>query len=235
MYYTDPGRRRRWLPPLLTLAWCLAVAAAPARAESPSTWSYVDEAGHERTFDECADNVIDGGRIGTDARGCANPTFQPATLTNVTSPSGGSGDLEYLWMTTTSDPAGAQPVSWDIIPGSTSAEYTPNALTRTAYFMRCSRRAGCDKWAGESNYVTITIDCCDPIVDGGEIGGAPRNCGRPAAHRRRWRSIDRRSFRRPPRPDLRERTPQRRQRRDRRIAHPPERHLGGDRQLWPAR
>ena len=169
----------RLLPPLVSLTWCLLLGATTLSANNPRNWTYVDDAGVRHAFDMCEDNVTDGGRIGADARGCANPTFQPATLTNVTLPTGGTGELEYLWMTTTSDPGGAQPVSWDIIPGSSAMDYTPDPMTVTRYFMRCARRAGCDKWAGESNYVTITIDCCDPIADGGEIGGAQRACGLP--------------------------------------------------------
>ena len=178
MYYTDPSRRRR-LPPLITFGWCLLLLAGGLRGEVPATWTYVDAEGRVHAFEDCPDNVTDGGEIGTDARGCANPSFQPARLTNVTSPSGGTGELEYLWMVTTADPRGRQPVSWSVIPGSTDAEYTPTPLTQTAYFMRCARRVGCDEWAGESNYVTITIDCCDPIGDGGRIGGEQRNCGLP--------------------------------------------------------
>lgn len=179
MKYSLTRGRACPLPSIFALAWCLVLASGAFASETAQNWTYVDADGVVRAFASCDDNVVDGGVIGTNGRGCADPTFQPARLTNELAPSGGSGELEYLWMSTTSDPRGGQPVSWDIIPGSTSAEYVPEPITATHYYMRCSRRAGCEQWAGETNYVTITVDCCDPIADGGEIGGAQRSCGLP--------------------------------------------------------
>ena len=158
-----------------------AVGIGTLGAAVPANWTYVDAHGTERSFapSEACDNVVDGGTIAADQKGCANPVYQPATLTSVTLPQGGTGDLEYLWMTTESDPSTGAPVSWSLIPGSTSADYTPGALTATTYYMRCARRAGCTEYGGESNYVTILIDCCENITDGGTIDGDQVACGVP--------------------------------------------------------
>ncbi len=168
---------RLW-PPLLSIATLLVAAVGSLRAEVPAGWTYTGEDGREVAFDAC-DNVTDGGTISGNVRGCADPLYQVPQLRNVTLPTGGSGALEFLWMKTTTNPAGGQPVSWDLIAGSTAADYTPAAIAKTTYYMRCSRRAGCDKWAGETNYVTVLIDCCENVTDGGQIGGAQKSCGVP--------------------------------------------------------
>ncbi|MDZ7899814.1 MAG: SdrD B-like domain-containing protein [Arcicella sp.] len=43
------------------------------------------------------------------------------------------------------------------IPGSTSSEYQPGAITQTTCYIRCSRRAGCTDYDGESNVVRKAI------------------------------------------------------------------------------
>ncbi len=168
---------RLW-PPLLSLSLGLTLGLPGLSAAAPPDWSFVDPDGLPVKVYVC-DNVTDGGQIAGNVRGCAAPTYEVPTLTNVTLPSGGSGELQFLWMKTTTNPGGAQPVSWDLIAGSTSADYTPTPVTKTTYYMRCSRRAGCEKWAGETNYVTVLIDCCENVTDGGRIGGAQQNCGVP--------------------------------------------------------
>ena len=175
------SRRLRLLRALTLALAFVAGTTFGARAEAPSHWTYVDAAGESHAFataDMC-DNVTDGGVIGSDVQGCANPTFQPPTITNVALPTGGSGDLEFIWMTTNDDPAGSGAVSWSLIPGSTFADYTPTPVERTAYYMRCSRRAGCSEYSGETNYVTVLIDCCDNATAGGTIAGDQVACGVP--------------------------------------------------------
>ena len=157
--------------------WAL-VGLCGLRAEVPGHWTYVDLDGAARAFAAC-DNVTAGGTISASTKGCANPTFQPPRLTDLTAPTGGSGAIEYLWMRTTADPASGQPVSWQTIAGSDGADYTPSPITQTTYYMRCSRRAGCTKWAGETNYVTIEIDCCQNVTAGGTISGDQTHCGIP--------------------------------------------------------
>ena len=168
---------------LLVLVAVLGVTSSTGLAAAvPATWNYVGVDGGRRAFAppaNCPTNVTDGGEVGADVTGCANPTYQPPTLANVALPTGGTGDLEYAWMRTTTDPEAGGPVTWQIIPGTNAPDYTPPPLTATTYFMRCSRRSGCTEYAGETNYVTVTIDCCDNVTDGGAIDGDEAVCGTP--------------------------------------------------------
>ncbi|MFK8058143.1 MAG: SdrD B-like domain-containing protein [Saprospiraceae bacterium] len=176
------SRRLRLLQAALAFGLFTLFSLAESSAASPSNWSYLDLEGNYHGFavaSAACDNITDGGTIGNDVEGCANPSFQAPMIVNLTSPSGGSGAIEYLWMMTNSDPAGAQPVSWAIIPGSTTPEYTPMPVTQTTYYMRCSRREECSEYAGESNYVVVEIDCCDNATDGGMIDGDQTACGIP--------------------------------------------------------
>ena len=173
---------RGTLPLRAWLAMSAFAAASLAQARLPGTWHFTDADGAQLAVaasEAMCDNVTDGGAIAGDVTGCPNPTFQAPTIMSVTLPSGGSGDLEFAWMITYDDPAGAQPVSWSIMPGTNAPDYTPAPLSQTAYFMRCARRAGCTEYAGESNYVTVHLDCCDNATDGGAIAGEQTACGVP--------------------------------------------------------
>lgn len=166
----------------LGLLFLLGLVCSEALAGVPATWTYVDGDGvaHSFAYEQGAcNNVTDGGTIGSDVIGCANPTYQPPALSSVTTPSGGAGELEYAWMATTTDPASGGRVAWQIIPNTDAPDFTPGPLTQTTYFMRCARRAGCSEYAGETNYVTVEIDCCDNVTDGGAIDGDQANCGVP--------------------------------------------------------
>lgn len=122
------------------------------------------------------DNVTDGGSISGDETGCPNPEFNPSLITNVTLPSGGSGDLEYVWMYTTSDPA-LPIIYWLPLPNSNSPEYDPGPITVTTWYRRCSRRAGCTEYVGETGYVTKEVMCCENVEDPGAIGFDQKACG----------------------------------------------------------
>jgi hypothetical protein len=101
---------------------------------------------------EC-DNVTDGGLIGHDESLCGLGVIA-STIVSLQAPTGGFGTLEYLWMKSfvpiwngPGDP------NWQPIPNSNSASYNPGAITQTTYYIRCSRRSGCDDYIGESNIV----------------------------------------------------------------------------------
>ena len=94
------------------------------------------------------DNVTDGGTITGDETGCARPSFDPGLITNVTTPNGGSGQLEFLWMKTTGDP-NAPFNEWTIIPGAKSLSYDPLPIFQTTYYARCSRRFPCSDYVGK--------------------------------------------------------------------------------------
>ena len=106
----------------------------------------------------CCDNVTNGGQIGGNQRNCG--AFDPAPFTNVTLPSGGTGTLEYLWLrsTTASTYTAANASEWIPIVGSNSATLDLTNISQTTYFQRCSRRAGCTDYVGETNVVSVIID-----------------------------------------------------------------------------
>ncbi|MBL7941347.1 MAG: hypothetical protein JNM00_01185, partial [Flavobacteriales bacterium] len=104
---------------------------------------------------EDCDNVTFGGLIGDDASACGS--FDPYII-NLCDPTGGSGDLEIIWLYKSAS------TGWNYveIPGANGLSYDPGPVTETTIFRRCARRSGCDNYVGESNEVTITItgDCC---------------------------------------------------------------------------
>ncbi|PWK19403.1 hypothetical protein LV89_03919, partial [Arcicella aurantiaca] len=106
----------------------------------------------------CCDNVTNGGQIGGNQRNCG--AFDPAVFTNVTSPSGGSGVIEYMWLksTTASTFTQANASEWVAIVNSNSATLDLTNISQTTYFQRCSRRAGCTDFVGETNVVSVIID-----------------------------------------------------------------------------
>ena len=119
------------------------------------------------------DNVNFGGKIGF---GAACPgSFEVCSgenapvINSCQAPSGGSGQLEIVWL---KNEAGCSPPNvtlaqiianpnisnWTIIPGATNLSFDPGVLTTNTCYLRCARRAGCDQYLGESNIVQITID-----------------------------------------------------------------------------
>ncbi len=121
------------------------------------------------------DNVTDGGSISGDEIGCPNPIFDPSLIENVILPSGGSGNLEYVWMYTTEDPS-LPVIYWHPLPNSNSAEYDPGPITMTTWYRRCSRRSGCSEYVGETDYVTKEVKCCENVVEPGTIGYDQKVC-----------------------------------------------------------
>ena len=102
----------------------------------------------------CA-NPTSGGAIADNQTGCS--PFDPALLTNTTSPSGHNGTLEYKWQkSTTSSSTG-----FTDIASSNSATYDPPAgLTATTWYKRIARVDCMVDWTGaaESNVITITVN-----------------------------------------------------------------------------
>jgi len=127
---------------------------------------------------EACDNVTSGGTIGSNEFGCPSPTWDPSLITSLTLPAGGSGNLEYVWMVTTDDPMSPFTV-WAPVPNSNSADYDPGPISVTTYYRRCSRRAGCIEYVGETNIVMKEAICCDNITAGGTIGVNQMSCSSP--------------------------------------------------------
>ena len=103
------------------------------------------------------DNATNGGEIAGDEQECPNPIFDPSLITNVTLPSGGTGNLEYIWIFSTDvDPFGAN-AQWTPIIGTNAPEYDPDPINITTHYRRCARREGCTDYIGESNIVSKII------------------------------------------------------------------------------
>ncbi len=97
------------------------------------------------------DDVTSPGSIGSDELAC--PPYDPANITQVTAPAGGSGALEYVWLSSTS---GCPTASSQQIPGATGATFDPGSISQTTWYIRCVRRVGCPSYTGpihESNCV----------------------------------------------------------------------------------
>ncbi len=102
-------------------------------------------------------NVTDGGEIDGGGSNCG--PFDPALIINSQLPSGGLGDLEYVWLYNLNDvPLNNGSNGWVEIPGSNSEDYNPDPITQTTYFLRCSRRNGCTPYLGESNIVVFVVN-----------------------------------------------------------------------------
>ncbi len=105
----------------------------------------------------CCDNVTSGGAIAANQSACTAP-FDPATLTNVTLPSGGTLALEYQWVSSTTGSAYTPSnADWVQIAGANAETYDPGLISQTTYYIRLSRRHGCLDYAGISNMVSVTV------------------------------------------------------------------------------
>ncbi|MCF8243583.1 MAG: multicopper oxidase domain-containing protein [Saprospiraceae bacterium] len=159
-----------------------ATPGTPCNDGNPNTINDVVQAGGcscAGTPVSSCDNVTNGGTIGF-GNNCAATTTVCNTaapnITNCSAPSGGSGNLEIIWLKSTtscSAPttsaadiiAGLDP-HWSLISGQTGLTYNPGTVSASTCYLRCSRRAGCSSYV-ESNILSLTVDC------GG--GGTP-NC-----------------------------------------------------------
>ncbi|MEM1319214.1 MAG: FG-GAP-like repeat-containing protein [Bacteroidota bacterium] len=106
--------------------------------------------------------LTNGGTIGTDEERCA--TFNPGVLTNISSPSGGSGgSIEYRWQQRESDHCADNWGAWQVISGATAASYDPPSISRSTQYRRQARNLPCSSWV-TSNTVTKIIDDTTPTL-----------------------------------------------------------------------
>ncbi len=103
------------------------------------------------TFITCS-NLISGGTLGGNEFGCG-ASFDPALITNVTSPVGGSGGLEHRWLSNTVS-ADPNDLNWQVIAGTNNITYDPPAITTTTHYKRQSRRTTCAEWWESTNVIT---------------------------------------------------------------------------------
>lgn len=100
-------------------------------------------------------NLTYAGVIGYDQKLCG-PGATPAKLVNVVSPSGAPGEVEYLWMQSTSS-SRFDMAFFTPIPNSDSPEYQPGPIQQTTYFARCVRIKDANCPYIENNVVTIEV------------------------------------------------------------------------------
>lgn len=98
------------------------------------------------------ENPSDGGTIGYDQSGCTG--FIPAVITSLTPPSGYTGNLQYLWQSSTTGPTSG----FGDIAGSGGESWAPGPVQVTTWFRRLARVDCKPDWAGAaiSNTVMIT-------------------------------------------------------------------------------
>ena len=93
-----------------------------------------------------ATGTLTAGSIGSNQTICYNTT--PATLTNVTAPTGGS-NYTYQWQSS------ANNSTWSSIIGATSTTYSPGALTANTYYRRAETSCGSTVYTS-SILITVT-------------------------------------------------------------------------------
>jgi uncharacterized protein (TIGR02145 family) len=104
-------------------------------------------------------NPSGGGTIGNDQASCGS--FTPSPLTNLISPSGQTGTLEYKWqLSTTGSSSG-----FTDIPGSNVSSYNPGAISQTTWYKRIARVGCMVDWSGsvESNVIEMTVNPIFPV------------------------------------------------------------------------
>ena len=112
---------------------------------------------------ECV-NITYPGAIGEDQYLCA-PGNDPEPFVSLAEPTGGEGEIEYLWMFTNGLPN--TPIqTWTPIPNSNSPTYDAGPLFFTTYFARCARIEECGPFL-ESNIITVEVgDETEAIING---------------------------------------------------------------------
>jgi len=98
-------------------------------------------------------NVSDGGFISGHEAQCG--PYDPQPIYSQILPSGGAGDLEYLWMKSTSSAilSDDNMGDWTPIPDANGTTLDPEPITETTYYIRCARGEGCGDYTGESNVI----------------------------------------------------------------------------------
>ena len=98
-----------------------------------------------------------GGTIDGDQSHC--DTLMPATLNNVTLPSGYTGTLEYKWQLSATDAS----TGFTDIPGSNSASITMDTVAQTTWFRRIARVDCMPDWSGSDTSNTVEISIIPPF------------------------------------------------------------------------
>lgn len=106
---------------------------------------------------------LTAGTIGSAQSICYNTT--PSGLTNISSPSGGTGSYTYQWQSSSNNS------SWSNIGGATSSTYNPGALTSNTYYRRAETSGSCGTVYTPSILITVYNS-----LSAGSIGSAQTIC-----------------------------------------------------------
>ena len=126
--------------------------------------------------DEC-DPLTDPGSIAADQENCGS--FNPSLITSEEDPSGGEGDIEYIWLCS----PGECPTSiFQRVYEADGPTYDPPTVYQTTYYTRWARRAGCTDFInGKSNCVEMlvetTAECDDSNVCAARLASSSETCG----------------------------------------------------------
>lgn len=96
--------------------------------------------------------AVNAGSIGTAQTICSGSA--PATLTEVTAPTGGNGTFAYQWQSSPNNSA------WTDISGANGSTYTPPTLTANTYYRRRVSSGSC----GFSNSTSVLITVVTPLT-----------------------------------------------------------------------
>ncbi len=106
----------------------------------------------------CSEDT-NGGTIGGEETNCGS--YTPSPISSSSLPSGGQGEIEYVWLAST---VGCPTGIGEQLPGAQGASLPVDYITQTTYYVRWSRRAGCIDWLA-SNCITKTVeDCGGPVA-----------------------------------------------------------------------
>ncbi|MEK7254454.1 MAG: SdrD B-like domain-containing protein, partial [Bacteroidota bacterium] len=104
---------------------------------------------------EPCENFTSPGSICCDQTLCG-PGQEVAILAETAAPAGGSGDAQFLWMTSNLPPP-FNPDTWTPLLDNTEASLDPGLVQQTTWYIRLARRKGCIEFL-ESNIVQVAVD-----------------------------------------------------------------------------
>lgn len=103
-------------------------------------------------------NLTDGGVISGNQEICYGQN--PISINNLKLPSGGTGELEYLWMKSSDSSSFID--SGEVVSWGRDSTIQINYSTKTIFYKRYTRRSGCTNFSVASNYVKIIPDSTKP-------------------------------------------------------------------------
>ncbi len=101
---------------------------------------------------------VTAGNIGKSQTICYNTI--PATLTELNSPTGGTGSYTYQWQRSPNN------FAWSSILGATSATYSPGSLLANAYFRRVVVSGSCGTASSFSILISVRPNITAPVASG---------------------------------------------------------------------